>query len=87
MAKGYYAGGTVNGTHWLSSTSWERSWRSAATRGSASKIHRKQKVYSAGLNRARAAVRLRQAERPIDFHCVHNVCAIRRFATPRPFLD
>ncbi len=73
VAKGYYAGGTVNGTHWLFvdrlGTILEVSSNS---RHVASKIHA-QKVYFSRLDQSAAAVRLRQAERPIDFHCFHDV--------------
>ena len=71
--KGYYAGGTVNGTHWLfvdrTGTIMEVS---SNARHVVSKIHA-QKVYFSRQDGSPAATRLRQAAEPIDFHLFHNV--------------
>jgi hypothetical protein len=71
--KGYYAGGTVNGTHWLfvdrTGTILEVS---SNARHVVSKIHA-QKVYFSRMDGSPAATRLRQATEPIDFHLFHNV--------------
>jgi len=69
---GYYAGGTVNGTHWLfvdrTGTVMEVS---SNARHVVSKIHT-QKVYFSRMDGSPAAARLRQAAEPIDFHLFHN---------------
>lgn len=71
--KGYYAGGTVNGTHWLfvdrTGTILEVS---SNARHVVSKIHT-QKVYFSRMDGSPAATRLRQATEPIDFHLFHDV--------------
>jgi hypothetical protein len=71
--QGYYAGGTVNGTHWLfvdrTGTILEVS---SNARHVVSKIHT-QKAYFSRLDGSPAATRLRQAAGPIDFHLFHNV--------------
>ncbi|NQT15167.1 MAG: sulfatase-like hydrolase/transferase, partial [Planctomycetes bacterium] len=71
--KGYSAGGTVNGTHWLfvdrTGTIMEIS---SNARHVVSRIHT-QKVYFSRRDESAAAKRLRQAERPIDFHFFHTV--------------
>ena len=73
VKKGYYAGGTVNGTHWLfvdrKGTIMEVS---SNARHVVSRIHT-QKVYFSRLDGSAAAKRLRQSKRPIDFHLFHNV--------------
>ncbi len=73
VKKGYSAGGTVNGAHWLfvdrTGTILEVS---SNARHVVSKIHT-QKVYFSRLDSSAAAKKLRQAERPIDFHLFHNV--------------
>jgi len=71
--RGYYAGGTVNGTHWLfvdrTGTILEVS---SNVRHVASRIHT-QKAYFSRLDGSAAAKTLRAAEEPIDFHRFHNV--------------
>jgi len=71
--EGYYAGGTVNGTHWLfvdrTGTILEIS---SNARHVVSKVHA-QKAYFSRRDDGAAARRLREAERPIDFHLFHNV--------------
>lgn len=73
VAKGYYAGGKVNGNHWLfvdrEGTILEVS---ANSRHVASKVHT-QKVYFSRLDNSNAARRLRESAEPIDFHRFHNV--------------
>lgn len=70
---GYYAGGTVNGTHWLfvdrTGTVMEVS---SNARHVVHKIHT-QKVVFSRMDGSPAATRLRQAAEPIDFHLFHNV--------------
>ncbi len=73
VKKGYYAGGTVNGTHWLfvdrTGTIMEISSNARHV------VHRThaQKVYFSRRDGSAAANRLRQAEGRIDFHLFHNV--------------
>ncbi len=71
--RGDYAGGTVNGTHWLfvdrTGTILEVS---SNARHVASRIHT-QKAYFSRLDGSAAAKTLRAAEEPIDFHRFHNV--------------
>jgi hypothetical protein len=71
--RGYYAGGTVNGTHWLfvdrTGTIMEIS---SNVRHVVSRIHT-HNVYFSRLDGSAAAKTLRQAEAPIDFHRFHNV--------------
>ena len=73
VKKRYYAGGDVNGQHWLfvdrEGVILEISSNS---RHVVSKIH-SQKVYFSRLDGSAAAKRLYEAERPIDFHLFHNV--------------
>ena len=73
VKRGYYAGGDVNGQHWLfvdrEGVVLEISSNS---RHVVSKIH-SQKVYFSRLDGSPAAKRLFEAERPIDFHLFHNV--------------
>jgi len=73
VAKGWYSGGNVGGTHWLfvdrKGTILEVCNN---PRHVVSKVHT-QKVYFSRLNRSAAAKRLREADRPIDFHLFHNV--------------
>ncbi|MBN1346995.1 MAG: hypothetical protein JXQ73_30170, partial [Phycisphaerae bacterium] len=76
VAKGYYAGGDVNGNHWLfvdrEGVVLEVCNNS---RHVASKIHA-QKVYFSRLNECEAVQRLREAE-AVDFHMFHNVSRVR----------
>jgi len=71
--RGDYAGGNVNGTHWLfvdrKGTILEVS---SNVRHVASRIHT-QKAYFSRLDGSTAAKTLRGAEGPIDFHRFHNV--------------
>jgi hypothetical protein len=71
--RGYYAGGTVNGTHWLfvdrTGTIMEIS---SNVRHVVSRIHA-QKAYFSRLDGSAAAKTLRGAEEPIDFCLFHNV--------------
>jgi len=71
--QGYYAGGTVNGTHWLfvdrTGTIMEVSSNAQHV---VHKIHT-QRVYFSRMDGSPAATRLRQAVQPIDFHLFHNV--------------
>lgn len=73
VKKGYYAGGTVNGQHWLlvdrQGVILEVSLNSEHV---VSRFHSK-KVYFSRLDNSAAAKRLRGADRPIDFHLFHNV--------------
>jgi len=72
VKKGHYAGGKVNGSHWLfvdrTGTIMEVS---SNARHVVSRIHT-QEVYFSRLDGSAAAKRLREAERPIDFHLFHN---------------
>jgi len=73
VKKGYYAGGKVNGSHWLfvdrTGTIMEVSNNARHV------VHRMhaEKVYFSRLDGSAAAKRLCQAERPIDFHLFHDV--------------
>ena len=73
VAKGYYAGGKVNGNHWLfvdrEGAILEVSGNS---RHVASKFHT-QKAYFSRLDDSASARRLRESVEPIDFHLFHNV--------------
>ena len=73
IAKGYYAGGKVNGNHWLFV---DRDGRileaSNNSRHVVSKFHT-QKAYFSRLDNSAAARRLRDSAEPIDFHLFHNV--------------
>jgi hypothetical protein len=73
VKKGYYAGGKVNGTHWLFV---DREGVILEISNNAdhvmSKVHT-QKVYFSRFDGSAAARRLRDADRPIDFHLFHNV--------------
>ncbi|HUT94514.1 MAG TPA: hypothetical protein VMY37_33960, partial [Thermoguttaceae bacterium] len=73
VAKGWYSGGKVGGTHWLfvdrEGTILEV-WNNP--RHVVSKAHT-QKAYFSRLNKSTAARRLREAQRPIGFHLFHNV--------------
>jgi len=73
VAKGYYAGGDVNGSHWLFVD------RTGAilevcnnSRHIVSKTHT-QKAYFSRLNNSAAARKLREAKEPIDFSTFHNI--------------
>ncbi len=73
VKKGYYAGGKVNGTHWLfvdrDGVILEVSNNSEHV---VSQIHT-QKVYFSKRETSRAATQLRAATQPIDFHLFHSV--------------
>jgi hypothetical protein len=73
VKKGYYAGGTVNGQHWLfvdrEGVILEVSSNS---RHVVSKVHT-QKVYFSRLDDSAAAKRLREKTDPIDFQLFHSV--------------
>ena len=73
MRKGYYAGGDVNGNHWLfvdrEGVILEVSNNA---RHVASRFHT-QKVYFSRLDGSAAAKRLREADGPIDFGLFHGV--------------
>ncbi len=73
VAKGYYAGGDVNGSHWLfvdrNGVVLEVCNNSQHV---VSKIHN-QKAYFSRLNQSAAARKLREKEGPIDFCTFHNV--------------
>jgi hypothetical protein len=73
VKKGYYAGGKVNGQHWLfvdrSGAILEVSSNSQHV---VSRVH-SQKVYFSRLDNSAAARRLRDTDKPIDFHLFHNV--------------
>jgi len=73
VAKVWYSGGKVGGTHWLfvdrEGTILEV-WNNP--RHVVSKAHT-QKAYFSRLNKSTAARRLREAQRPIGFHLFHNV--------------
>jgi len=73
VKKGYYAGGKVNGQHWLfvdrHGTILEVSNNS---RHVVSKFHT-QKVYFSRKDDGQAAKQLRDATQPIDFHLFHSV--------------
>ncbi len=72
VAKGYYAGGDVNGTHWLfvdrEGTILEVSNNSAHV---ASATH-SQSLYFSRLTNSPAAQKLRSSQEPIDFHTFRN---------------
>jgi hypothetical protein len=73
VKKGYYAGGQVNGQHWLfvdrDGVILEVSNNS---RHVVSKFHT-QKVYFSRKDDGQAARQLREAKQPIDFHLFHSV--------------
>lgn len=73
VAKGWYSGGNVGGTHWLfvdrKGTILEVCNNPCHV---VSKVHT-QKAYFSRRNKSEAARRLREADRPIDFHLFHNV--------------
>lgn len=73
VKKGYYAGGKVNGQHWLfvdrTGAILEVSNNSQYV---VSRSHT-QKVYFSRSDNSAAAKRLRDAEQPIDFRLFHNV--------------
>lgn len=73
VSKGYFAGGEVNGNHWLfvdrHGTIIEVCNNSEHV---VSQVHR-QKAYFSRLNKSAAANRLRNHEKPIDFHTFHNI--------------
>ncbi len=73
VAKGWYSGGKVGGKHWLFV---DRKGVILEVCNNekhvASKIH-SSTVYFSRLNRSAAARRLREAQRPIDFHLFQNV--------------
>jgi len=73
VAKGYYSGGDVNGSHWLFV---DREGVILEVCNNArhvvSKIHT-QKVYLSRLNKSAAARRLRESTEPIDFCLFHSV--------------
>lgn len=73
VAQGYFAGGEVNGNHWLfvdrHGTMIEVCNNS---RHVVSQVHR-QKAYFSRLNKSEAAKRLRSHQQPIDFHTFHNI--------------
>ena len=73
VAKGWYSGGKVGGTHWLF-VDREGTILEVCNnpRYVVSKVHT-QKAYFSRLNKSAAARRLREARRPIDFHLFHNV--------------
>lgn len=73
VAKGYYAGGDVNGSHWLfvdrNGVILEVCNNS---RHVVSQIHT-QKAYFSRLNNSAAAKKLRETQDPVDFHTFHNI--------------
>jgi hypothetical protein len=73
VEKGWYSGGKVGGTHWLfvdrKGTILEVCNNPCHV---VSKAHT-QKAYFSRRNKSEAARRLREADRPIDFHLFHNV--------------
>lgn len=73
VKKGYYAGGDVNGQHWLfvdrQGTILEVSSNAQHV---VSRVHAK-KAYFSRRDDSRAALRLAEAQGPIDFHLFHNV--------------
>jgi len=80
VAKGYYAGGEVNGSHWLfvdrKGTILEVCNNS---RHVVSKVHT-QKAYFSRFNESETARRLREAE-AVDFHLFHDVSRARPLLT------
>ena len=77
VGRGFYAGGDVNGNHWLfvdrSGVILEVSNN---TRHVASRYH-SQKVYFSRLDNSAAAKRMREADGPIDFALFHGVARDR----------
>jgi len=73
VAKGWYAGGNVGGSHWLL-VDREGTILEVCNNPQhvVSKVHT-QKAYLSRRNKSAAARRLREADRPIDFHLFHNV--------------
>ena len=73
VAKGWYSGGKVGGNHWLFVDREGTILEVCNNPGHVvSKVHT-QKAYFSRLNKSAAARRLREADRPIDFHLFHNV--------------
>ena len=73
VAKGYYAGGDINGSHWLFV---DRDGVILEVCNNArhvvSKIH-SQKAYFSRLNKSAAALRLRESEEPVGFDLFHGI--------------
>ncbi len=82
VAKGYYAGGKVNGNHWLfvdrEGTVLEVCNNSQHV---VSKVHT-QKAYFSRLGNSAAARRLREAK-TIDFHVFHNISRVKPVLTKK----
>ncbi len=80
VAKGYYSGGKIKGSHWLFVDR-----RGVVlevcnnSRHVVSKVHT-QKVYFSRLNKSAVVRRLREAE-AIDFHLFHNISRVRPLLT------
>lgn len=73
VAKGWYSGGNVGGTHWLFVDCRGTILEVCNNpRHVVSKVHT-QKAYFSRRNKSEAARRLREADRPVDFHLFHNV--------------
>jgi hypothetical protein len=73
VKKGYYAGGKVNGTHWLFVDRQGVILEiSNNARHVVSRIHT-EKAYFSKRENSRAAARLREADGPIDFQLFHGV--------------
>jgi len=82
VAKGYYSGGKIVGSHWLfvdrKGVVLEVCNNS---RHVVSKVHT-QKVYFSRLNESEAARRLREAK-AVDFHLFHGISRVRPVLTPK----
>ena len=73
VAKGWYSGGNVGGTHWLFVDREGTILEVCNNPGHVVSKRHTQKAYFSRRNKSAAARRLREADRPIDFHLFHNV--------------
>ncbi len=73
VKKGYYAGGDVNGTHWLFVDREGAVLEISNNAGHVISRRHPRKVYFSRLEESAAATALRGPDRAVDFHRFHNV--------------
>ncbi len=73
VAKGYYAGGKVGGSHWLFVDRQGTVLEVCNNPGHVVSLVHTQKAYFSRLNNSPAARRLRKSDGPIDFHLFRSV--------------
>jgi hypothetical protein len=73
VAKGYYAGGKVGGSHWLFVDRQGTVLEVCNNPGHVVSLVHTQKAYFSRLNNSPAARRLRESDGPIDFHLFRSV--------------